>query len=510
MEDSFLSMSDSLSALNSKLSKLYASNSQKNEARYKNDTLTARERINVILDSDSFFEIDSFRTHRCENFDIPKNYGDGVITGYGTVYGKPVAVFSQDFRYIGGSLGKIHAEKINKIQQFAIKNKMPLIAIQDSGGARIQEGIDALAGYGDIFHNNVKASGYIPQISVIMGPCAGGAVYSPALTDFIFMSGEKSFMFITGPEVVQSVTGESLTKEELGGHLMHSEKSGVSDFFFPNEYDTLMEVRRLITFLPRSFDDKTNIISQHAIEKRNTDWLNFVIPENPAQGYDVKNIITSLVDGGDFLEIGENYAKNIIIGLARISGEVVGFVANQPKFLAGSIDINASRKAARFIRFCDSFNIPIITLVDVPGFLPGRDQEENGIIKHGAKLLYAYSEATVPKITIVTRKAYGGAYIVMGSKHLGSDMNYAWCGAEIAVMGAEGAAKILYKNADNIDEKITEYKEKFGNPYLAADRGYVDAIIEPADTRKVIINALELLKEKQVDVLKKKHDNLPL
>lgn len=485
-------------------------------AQHMKGKLTARERIEVLLDTGSFEEIGMFISHRCNNFDIKnKHYWcDGVITGRGTISGRIVFVYSQDFTVLGGSLGEYHAKKICNLLDNAMKVGAPVIAINDSGGARIQEGVDALAGYGELFQRNVDASGVIPQISLIMGPCAGGAVYSPALTDFIFMVNKTSYMFVTGPEVVKTVTGENVTQENLGGSKIHTKTSGVVDLAFKNDVIALLETRKFFNFLPLS--------NKHIPPHRLTDdpadridmSLNTLVPIVQNRAYDMKELIERIIDEGDFFELQSEYAKNIIIGFGYMSGDVVGFVANHPMHLAGCLDIAASTKAARFVRFCDAFNIPIITLVDVPGFLPGTDQEHKGIIKHGAKLLYAYAEATVPKITIITRKAYGGAYIVMNSKHLRGDINYAWLNSEIAVMGAEGAAKIIFKNALNdpklMKKKIDEYKVKITTPFTAASRGYIDDIIKPQNTRWRICNALKYLKNKKSDKPWKKHDNMPL
>lgn len=478
--------------------------------------LTARERVEILLDPDSFEETGMFVEHRCSNFGMKdkKFPGDGVITGHGTINGRLVFIYSQDFTVLGGSLGEHHAKKICQIMDMAMNVGAPVIGINDSGGARIQEGVDSLGGYGEIFQRNVLASGVVPQISLIMGPCAGGAVYSPALTDFIFMVKNTSYMFVTGPDVVKTVTGEEVTQEKLGGAKMHSTKSGVVDLAFQNDVEALLEVREFFNFLPLS--------NKHSVPERVTKdpadrvnmSLNTLVPINPNKPYDMKELIESIVDEGYFFELQKDYAKNIIIGFGYMEGKVAGIIANQPMHLAGCLDINASRKAARFIRFCDAFNIPIVTLVDVPGFLPGVEQEYNGIIKHGAKLLYAYAEATVPKVTVITRKAYGGAYIVMNSKHLRGDVNYAWANAEIAVMGAEGAVSILFKEeAKNLDwknAKINEYKDVVTSPFVAASRGYLDDIITPQNTRWRICKALNFLRHKNVQTPWKKHDNLPL
>lgn len=478
--------------------------------------LTARERIEVLLDPDTFEETGMFVEHRCTNFGMSdkKFPGDGVVTGHGTINGRLVFVYSQDFTVMGGSLGEIHAKKICQLQDMALSVGAPIIGINDSGGARIQEGVDALAGYGEIFHRNVQSSGVIPQISLIMGPCAGGAVYSPALTDFIFMVENSSYMFVTGPDVVKVVTGENITQEKLGGSSVHTKTTGVADLAFPNDIEALLEVRRFINFLPLSNKEKAPYRQTKDPADRVDMSLNTLVPSNPNKPYDMKELIERIVDEEDFFELQPNYAKNVIIGFGYMEGHPVGFVANQPMQLAGCLDVNASRKAARFIRFCDAFNIPIITLVDVPGFLPGSAQEHNGIIKHGAKLLYAYAEATVPKITVITRKAYGGAYIVMNSKHLRGDINYAWENAEIAVMGADGAVEIVFreeaKDPEKRKEKIEEYKNLVTSPFVSASRGYLDDIIQPHNTRWRICKSLSFLRHKKVQTIWKKHDNLPL
>lgn len=458
-----------------------------------------------------------FVEHRCANFGMEKNIisGDGVVTGHGTINGRLVFVYSQDFTVLGGSLSEANAKKICQIMDMAMKVKAPIIGINDSGGARIQEGVDSLGGYGEIFQRNVLASGVIPQISLIMGPCAGGAVYSPALTDFIFMVRDSSYMFVTGPEVVKAVTHENVTHEKLGGADVHTIKSGVVDLAFENDIEALLQTRRLFNMLPLSNRDIPAKRSTHDPADRVDMSLNTLVPDNPNKPYDMKELIERIVDEGDFFELQSDFAKNIIIGLGYMEGTPVGIVANQPMYLAGCLDINASRKAARFIRFCDAFNIPIITFVDVPGFLPGVEQEYNAIIKHGAKLLYAYAEATVPKITVITRKAYGGAYIVMNSKHLRGDLNYAWANAEIAVMGAKAAVEILFRNKNTegeagIEAKIDEYQQKFTTPFTAAARGFLDDIIRPQNTRWRLCRALAFLKNKQVETPWKKHDNLPL
>lgn len=486
------------------------------DVQHSKGKLTARERIETLLDPNSFEEYGMFVEHRCTNFDMENSNfpGDGVVTGSGTINGRLVFVYSQDFTVLGGSLSETNAKKICNILDLAMKVKAPVIGINDSGGARIQEGVDSLGGYGEIFQRNVLASGVIPQISLIMGPCAGGAVYSPALTDFIFMVKSSSYMFVTGPDVVKTVTHEDVTQEKLGGASIHTSKTGIADKAFDNDIEALLQVRRFFNFIPLSNTSSIPIRQSQDPADRIDMSLNTLVPSNSNKPYDMKELVLRIVDEGDFFEIQPDFAKNIIVGFGCMRGKTVGFVANQPMHLAGCLDINASRKAARFIRFCDAFNIPIVTFVDVPGFMPGVHQEHNGIIKHGAKLLYAYAEATVPKITIVTRKAYGGAYIVMNSKHLKGDINYAWLNAEIAVMGAKGAAEILYKNKVESDQelelKTAEYQDKFTNPFVAASRGFVDDVIRPQNTRWRICKALEMLENKKVDVPWKKHDNLPL
>jgi propionyl-CoA carboxylase beta chain len=483
------------------------------DAQHNKGKLTAYERIEVLLDTDSFEEYGAFVEHRCMYFDMEKTKipGDGVVTGHGTINGRSVFVYSQDFTVLGGSLSETNAKKICQIMDMALETGAPVIGINDSGGARIQEGVDSLGGFGEIFQRNVIASGVIPQISLIMGPCAGGAVYSPALTDFIFMVRDSSYMFVTGPDVVKTVTHEIITQEKLGGAETHTTKTGVADLAFANDIQALLEARRLFNFLPLSNLGPAPSRTTSDVADRVDMSLGTLIPSNPNKPYDMKELVERIVDEGDFFEIQPNFAKNIIIGFGRMEGKTVGFVANQPMHLAGCLDINASRKAARFIRFCDAFNIPLVTFVDVPGFLPGMQQEHNGIIKHGAKLLYAYAEATVPKITVITRKAYGGAYIVMNSKHLRGDLNYAWSNAEIAVMGAAGAVEILYRNnKENKEEKIQEYQELFTTPFAAASRGFIDDIIKPQNTRWKICRGLSMLKHKKVQRPWKKHDNLPL
>jgi propionyl-CoA carboxylase beta chain len=478
--------------------------------------LTARERIDLLLDKGSFEEWDMFVEHRSTDFGMANNKvpGDGVVTGHGKINGRQVFVFSQDFTVFGGSLSEAHANKIVKIMEKAMQVGAPVIGLNDSGGARIQEGVDSLAAYAKVFEQNVLASGVIPQISVIMGPCAGGAVYSPAMTDFIFMVNKTSYMFVTGPDVVKTVTHESVTHEQLGGASTHTTKSSVADGSFKNDIVALKEIRRLFDFIPLSFREKPPINKTNDKYDRSENSLNTIVPKNPNKPYDMKEVIIKIIDDGDFFEIQENYAKNIITGFARMDGHPVGIVANQPLVLAGCLDIDSSRKAARFVRFCDCFNIPIITFVDVPGFLPGTKQEYGGIIKHGSKLLFAYTEATVPKITIITRKAYGGAYDVMSSKHLRGDINYAWPTAEIAVMGPKGAVEIIFrddlKNKKKIEERTEEYREKFANPFIAGSRGFIDDIIRPAGTRARICKALKMLKNKFLKNPPKKHNNIPL
>ncbi len=493
---------------------------KKIEKQHASGKLTARERLFVLLDEGSFQEMGIFEEHRCTDFGMEnkKVPGDGVVTGYGAINGRPVFVYSQDFTVMGGSLGEVHAKKICKIMDKACQMGIPVIGINDSGGARIQEGVDSLGGYGEIFRRNIEASGVIPQISLIMGPCAGGAAYSPALTDFIFMVQDTSYMFITGPDVVKQVTHEDVSLEELGGAEMHATKSGVTDGVYQNDIDMLLDMRRFLEFLPLSNSIKPPKVDNFTVPERNDSefmYLDSLIPSDQSKVYDMKEIIYAIVDNGDFFELQEDYAKNLIICFGRVLGETVGIVANQPKEKAGCLDINASRKGGRFIRFCDAFNIPIISLIDVPGFLPGTDQEHNGIIKHGAKLLYAYGEATVPKVSIITRKAYGGAYIVMSSKHLHGDINYSWPDAEVAVMGSKGAASILYRankySLEQREEKIQEYQEKFSNPAIVASRGFVDEVIRPRNSRWRVARALAMLKNKKVKTLySKKHDNLPL
>ncbi len=478
--------------------------------------LTARERIDLLLDEGSFEEFDMFVEHRSHDFGMQDQRipGDGVVTGWGTINGKTVYVFSKDFTVFGGSLSGAHAAKIVKVQRAAARVGAPVIGLFDAGGARIQEGVDSLAGYADIFMENVLSSGVIPQISVIMGPCAGGDVYSPAMTDFIFMVKDTSYMFVTGPDVVKTVTNEIVTAEELGGARVHAAKSGVAEGAFDNDLEAMTQVRRLVDFLPSSNREKAERRESFDEPFRDEMSLDTLIPANPNKPYDMKELILKVVDEADFFEISSEWAKNIICGFARMDGETVGIVANQPQVLAGVLDIDSSRKAARFVRFCDAFNIPIITLVDVPGFMPGTKQEYGGLIKHGAKLLFAYAEATVPKVTVITRKAYGGAYDVMSSKHLRGDVNYAWPTAEIAVMGAKGAVEIIFRAEMNDPEALAareaEYKDRFANPFVAASRGYIDDVIKPHGTRRRIVRALRSLKGKQLSNPWKKHDNIPL
>jgi len=490
------------------------------EAQHKKGRLTARERIDLLLDKGSFREMDAFVQHRTHDFDLDqqKYMSDSVVTGWGTIEGRLAYVFSQDFTVFGGSLGEVHAEKICKIMDMAMKNGAPVIGLNDSGGARIQEGVVALGGYADIFLRNTMASGVIPQISAIMGPCAGGAVYSPALTDFIFMVRNSSYMFVTGPDVVKTVTHEEVSFEDLGGASVHSEKSGVCHIAADSEGDALYLIRKLLGYLPQNNMEDPPFMLGGDDPLRMDEALDTMIPDDPGKPYDIKDVIRLVVDNGQFFEIHENYAQNVVVGFARLGGHSVGIVANQPAVLAGVLDIDASEKAARFVRFCDSFNIPIITFVDVPGFLPGTVQEHHGIIRSGAKLLYAYCEATVPKLTVITRKAYGGAYDVMSSKHIRGDLNLAWPSAEIAVMGPDGAVSIIFrkeleKAKDRVSKKaelVAEYREKFASPYVAAERGYIDDVIEPRETRPRLINALEMLSNKRDANPAKKHGNIPL
>lgn len=489
------------------------------ESQHKKGKLTARERIHFLLDEGSFEEIGMLVTHRSNNFGLGEQVflGDGVITGYGTIDGRLVYVFAQDFTVFGGSLAEAHAEKICKVMDLAMKNGAPVIGLNDSGGARIQEGVVSLGGYADIFYRNTLSSGVIPQFSAIMGPCAGGAVYSPALTDFIMMVENTSYMFVTGPNVVKTVTHEEVTSEELGGASTHSTKSGVTHFTFSNDVACLNGIKKLLSYVPQNCEETAPALD-YEVGDETKPKLNTIVPENPNQPYDIKEVIEETVDADSFFEVHKDYAENIVVGFARLAGKSIGIVANQPAFLAGVLDIKSSQKGARFVRFCDCFNIPLLVFEDVPGFLPGTDQEWNAIISNGAKLLYAFSEATVPRITVITRKAYGGAYDVMNSKHIGADMNYAWPSAEIAVMGAKGAAEIIFKKEiaesknpeETLKQKEAEYAELFANPYNAAARGYVDEVIKPEDTRKKLIKAFEMLENKAVKLPKKKHGNIPL
>jgi propionyl-CoA carboxylase beta chain len=486
------------------------------DAQHKKGKLTARERLEVLLDEGSFEELDMYVEHNCVDFGMEKTTvpGDGVVTGSGTINGRLVFVFSQDFTVFGGAVSERHAQKICKIMDMALKVGAPVIGINDSGGARIQEGVASLAGYAEVFQRNVLASGVVPQISLIMGPCAGGAVYSPAMTDFIFMVKDSSYMFVTGPDVVKTVTNEVVTQEELGGAITHTTKSGVADYAFENDIEALTATRDFFDFLPLSNRHGPAIRPTEDAYDRREDSLDTLIPDSSNKPYDMKELITKVVDEGDFFEVQPTHAGNILTGFARIEGRTIGIVANQPMVLAGVLDINSSKKAGRFVRFCDAFDIPIITFVDVPGFLPGVAQEHNGIIKHGAKLLFAYAEATVPKITVITRKAYGGAYDVMSSKHLRGDFNYAWPTAEIAVMGAKGAVEIIFRKDIGDPEKIAartaEYEQRFANPFVAASKGFIDEVIMPHSTRKRIALGLRKLRDKQLENPWKKHDNIPL
>ena len=489
------------------------------ESQHKKGKLTARERLHFLLDEGSFEEIGMFVSHRSTDFGMEKEKyaGDGVVTGYGTINGRLVYVYSQDFTVFGGSLSETQSEKICKIMEMAMTNGAPIIGLNDSGGARIQEGVVSLGGYADIFYRNTQASGVVPQLSAIMGPCAGGAVYSPAITDFILMVENTSYMFVTGPNVVKTVTHEEVSAEELGGAATHASKSGVTHFACANELDAINHVKKLLSYMPQNCEEQAPAIPYEASDESRPS-LDELMPENASQPYDVRDIITELANEGSFLEIHKEYAENIVVGFARLAGKSIGIVANQPAFLAGVLDNDASVKSARFVRFCDSFNIPLLVLEDVPGFLPGTDQEWNGIITNGAKLLYAFCEATVPKITVITRKAYGGAYCVMNSKHIGADMNYAWPSAEIAVMGAKGAAEIIFKKEINAAadpsekwfEKEKEYSDLFANPYRAAERGFVDEVIAPSETRSKLIKAFAMLENKVVNNPRKKHGNIPL
>ncbi|MBP5856164.1 acyl-CoA carboxylase subunit beta [Marivibrio halodurans] len=486
------------------------------EAQHAKGKLTARERIALFLDEGSFEEWDMFVEHDCHDFgmDEQRTPGDGVVTGHGLVNGRPVFVFSQDFTVFGGSLSAAHARKICKIMDQAMKVGVPVIGLNDSGGARIQEGVASLAGYADVFQRNVLASGVVPQISLIMGPCAGGAVYSPAMTDFIFMVKDSSYMFVTGPEVVKTVTNEEVTAEDLGGAITHTSKSGVADLAFADDVEALLQLRRFLGYLPLNNREAPPVRPTDDPADRQDMSLDTLVPDNPNKPYDMKELIAKIADEGEFFELQPDHAGNIVIGFARIDGHPVGVVANQPMVLAGCLDIDSSKKAARFVRFCDAFNIPLVTLVDVPGFLPGTAQEYNGIIKHGAKLLFAYAEATVPKVTVITRKAYGGAYDVMSSKHLRGDVNYAWPSAEIAVMGPKGAVEIIFRadrdDPDKIARRTEEYRQKFANPFVAGSLGFIDDVIQPHGTRRRLAKALRLLRNKQLENPWKKHDNIPL
>ncbi|RBP38469.1 acyl-CoA carboxylase subunit beta [Garciella nitratireducens] len=514
-------MTNKIEELKNKKEQLQLGGGQKRiEKQHQKGKLFARERLNLLFDEGSFIEIGPFVKHRCTDFGMEKvnTPAEGVITGYGTVDGRLVFAYAQDFTVIGGSLGKMHAEKIVKVMDMAMEMGAPMIGLNDSGGARIQEGVDALSGYGKIFYKNTLASGVIPQITAIMGPCAGGAVYSPAITDFIFMVDQTSQMFITGPGVIKTVTGEEVTAEELGGAMTHNSISGVAHFMSSSDEDCIKDIKRLLSFLPSNNIETAPIYETGDDINRIEEKLNEVVPENPNKPYDMKEVIIAIADNGDFYEVQPHFAQNIIVGFIRINGQSVGIIANQPKMMAGCLDINASDKAARFIRTCDAFNIPILNLVDVPGFLPGINQEYGGIIRHGAKMLYAYSESTVPKVTLITRKAYGGAYIGMCNKELGADLVLAWPGAEIAVMGPDGAANIIFKNdikeaqdpVKTRKEKIEEYRNKFANPYVAAAKGYIDNVIEPATTRPILASAFEMLSSKRKTKPAKKHGNIPL
>ncbi len=486
------------------------------DAQHKRGKLTARERIALLVDDGSFEEYDTFVEHRCTDFGMgeTKFPGDGVVTGWGTINGRIIYIFAKDFTLFGGSLSEAHAMKIIKIQDMALRNRAPIIGLFDAGGARIQEGVAALGGYGEVFQRNVLSSGVIPQISVIMGPCAGGDVYSPAMTDFIFMVRDTSYMFVTGPDVVKTVTNEEVTAEELGGASVHTTRSSIADRAYDNDVECLLQMRRLMDFLPQNNREAVPHLPTRDDIRRQEPSLDTLIPKDPHKPYDMKECITKIVDEGDFFEIQEGFARNIVTGFARFGGYPVGIVANQPMVLAGVLDSDASRKAARFVRFCDCFNIPLLTFVDVPGFLPGTAQEYGGLIKHGAKLLFAFAEATVPKVTVITRKAYGGAYDVMSSKHIRGDVNYAWPTAEIAVMGSKGAVEILYRSElgdkEKIAARIKEYQNRFENPFIAAERGYIDEVIMPWNTRYRVSRALNMLRNKQLDMPWKKHGNIPL
>lgn len=490
------------------------------QKQHEKGKLTARERVETLLDVNSFVELDRFVAHQCHDFgmDQSKVLGDGVVTGYGTLDGRLVYIFAQDFTVLGGSLGEMHAQKICKVMDLAMRTGAPVIGLNDSGGARIQEGVTSLGGYAEIFWRNVMASGVIPQISAVLGPCAGGAVYSPAMTDFIIMVDEISHMFITGPEVIKTVTKEEVTFEELGGSRTHAAKSGVAHLACADEKECFTTIKRLLSFIPQNNMEDPPVIKSEDDPNRKDTELSSIVPDSPEKPYDIKDVIVRVVDSNDFLEIHQDYAQNIVVGFARLDGRPVGIVANQPSVLAGVLDIKASVKGARFVRFCDAFNIPLVAFVDVPGFLPGTDQEWGGIITHGAKLLYAFCEATVPKLTVITRKAYGGAYDVMNSKHVRADFNIAWPQAEIAVMGPQGAVNIIFRKdvqkADDPQKKVeslvAEYREKFANPYVAAERGYIDDVVEPQETRPKLINALTMLQNKRQSLPPKKHGNIPL
>ncbi len=514
-------MQDKFTVLEEKITASKLGGGEKRIAsQHKKGKLTARERIHFLLDKGSFEEIGALVTHRSTNFGLDKQQflGDGVVTGYGTINGRLTYVFSQDFTVLGGSLAEAHAQKICKVMDLAMENGAPIIGLNDSGGARIQEGVVSLGGYADIFYKNTLSSGVIPQLSGIMGPCAGGAVYSPALTDFILMVEHTSYMFVTGPNVVKTVTNEEVTSEELGGAMTHASKSGVTHFACENEIEAIDHIKKLLSYMPQNCEEKAPVLPYEFGRDETRPVLNTIIPENANQPYDIKDVITNVADEESFLEVHKDYAENIVVGFARLAGRSIGIVANQPSVLAGVLDVECSKKAARFVRFCDSFNIPLLVFEDVPGFLPGTDQEWNAIISNGAKLLYAFSEATVPRITVITRKAYGGAYDVMNSKHIGADMNYAWPSAEIAVMGAKGAAEIIFKNEikeaanpeEKWKEKEAEYAELFANPYNAAARGYVDEVIKPEQTREKLIRAFKMLENKSKSLPKKKHGNIPL
>lgn len=513
-------MEDKLKALEELREKAKLGGGEKRiESQHKKGKLTARERLHFLLDEGSFEEVGMLVTHRSKDFGMEEQLylGDGVVTGYGTIEGRLVYVFAQDFTVFGGSLSETHAEKICKIMDLAVQNGVPLIGLNDSGGARIQEGVNSLGGYADIFYRNVLASGVIPQISAIMGPCAGGAVYSPAMTDFTVMVENTSYMFVTGPNVVKTVTNEEVTAEELGGATTHASKSGVTHLTAANDLDCISKVKKLLSYFPQNCEERPAKL-EIDLQEEYREILNDIVPENAQQPYDMREVISGIVDEESFMEVHEQYAENIVVGFARLGGRSIGVVGNQPMSLAGVLDVDSSKKGARFVRFCDCFNIPLLVLVDVPGFLPGTDQEWNGIIVNGAKLLYAFSEATVPRVTLITRKAYGGAYDVMNSKHIGADFNYAWPTAEIAVMGAKGASEIIFKKeiseasdpAAKLAEKEAEYKEKFAHPYRAASRGFIDEVIEPVNSRRKLIKAFAMLENKVVKLPKKKHGNIPL